>query len=101
MQDLYQADARLSTSTDPIPETGVFKPAYGVGGYLECVVREDDERCEALVACKTPDGECAWWEVQSDERPLEVKVVRGDIERIRALVRAEVEHFDSELTWID
>lgn len=93
-----QAFIKMSASQLPSRKGTAYRPAYGVGGYLDAIVR--DLPSKTVVACRTNDDACHWWEHQPHNgNILRVHVVKGDVERIKRLVKAEVEHFDCELTW--
>lgn len=74
-----------------------YEKAYGTGGYLEYQIT-DGESC--VSACRTTDDTMHWYLADSDEG-VAVVVVKGDVAKIRELVKSEIDHFDSELIWVD
>lgn len=90
--DKFHCIASIHHSTRTLPE-GEYRWAYGTCGYKELVV--DDQFLDT--ACRTEDGECEFF--VSGESLVRVDIVKGDPARIRQLVQAEIEHFDTELTW--
>ena len=74
-------------------DTLVFTPAYGTGGYVERAISEEH------TLCKTSDGECVFMLIDSVDDKHTTIVIKGDHSRIKELVKAEIDHFDSDLVW--
>lgn len=88
---------QVLTTIFQLDSIGGFKPAYGTGGYEYYALSESVE------LCKTTDNECVFIKVddpQLAEQVVRIIHIKGDLDRIKQLVKSEIDHFDSEVVWI-
>lgn len=75
-----------------LSDVGGFRISYGSAGYQYYMLSETVE------LCKTTDDECVFLKVD-DQTSVRIIHIKGDHNRIKELVKAEIDHFDSDLVW--
>lgn len=94
MSNLLQVIGSIKTDARRRLPKGEYTKSYGTGGYFGML--DDDTGIEY---CYTTQGD-EFSVYHSDHADTtSVVVFRGDAERIKALVKAETDHFDCNLTW--
>ena len=84
--------AKVIATFIQLGDIGGFRLSYGSAGYEYYILSETVE------LCKTTDGECVFLKVD-DETNIRIIPIKGDHDRIKELVKAEIDHFDSDLVW--
>jgi len=80
-----------------------YVPSYGTCGFL--YMDRMTDTVETFTYCKTEDGECefAYYDIIENDydNKVALQIYKGDEERIRELVKAEFEHFDTTVEFIN
>ncbi len=87
---LEQVKATLVKTPGRSLPLGEYKPAYGTAGYRVHLDPGGVEHC----LTRKHKFELVW-----SGPTLVVNLIKGDAEEVKALVKAEVDHFDCNLTW--
>ena len=89
----------FTPSDNPVLPLTSARQCYGTAKYLTGEPIEVDNVTATL--CWTPDRVNVWTEMLSEEGNMRVLVLKGWAPIIRKLVTAEVEHFDTQVVFVE